>query len=343
MMRSRKNTHRLWGVKVRSFNEIDLIFAPIDIGQPSSGVRLAPDVFTENQLIETLEKRGWISHSKWVTQRAVGDSAKHSLEEFSRISEIIASITAHSRERDRFCLTIGGDHAVALGSIGGLLKSNSKLGVVWVDAHGDVNTPSTSLTGNFHGMPLAGLLGIDDDNYWLNNFDWLDKHLDPKRLVFIGVRDLDPEEKRFIEERKIKIVGMDEINNKGMNQIMDEVVDHLKTQGCNEFHLSYDVDAIDPSFFPATGTPVANGISANDAIHLVESLRLTGSLVSMDLVEFNPSLAKTPVDLNRSITLSLDLVLTAVGHPGKKAGIHSKLLDCLNFFKLTKKFLSQNQ
>lgn len=173
---------------------------------------------------------------------------------------------------------VGGDHGLSLGTIDGVLRKRPDTLVIWLDAHADLNTPSTSVTGNFHGVPLSYLLPFRDPS---PDFDWVISKLHPSDLLLLGPRDIDPPEKAFIREYEITVAPVD------VSALIRWISERDPT-GCRPIHLSFDVDVLDPKEFPSTGTPVKKGERPEAILRILEALMKTGRLESVDLVEFSP-------------------------------------------------------
>eukprot|EP01111_Echinosteliopsis_oligospora_P009122 TRINITY_DN2617_c0_g1_i1.p1 TRINITY_DN2617_c0_g1~~TRINITY_DN2617_c0_g1_i1.p1 ORF type:complete len:251 (-),score=76.97 TRINITY_DN2617_c0_g1_i1:49-801(-) len=184
------------------------------------------------------------------------------------------------------CLVLGGDHSIAVGSISGILKLRPETFVVWVDAHADINTPSTSPSGNMHGMPVALLTRLAEP---IDGFDWLHQTppLPTSNIAYIGLRDLDDGEVELIKKHNITAFFMSHVKELGIHEIMRRV---LESAGNKTIHLSFDVDGIDPAHTPSTGTPVSDGLSLDDGLYICKTLAETNRLLSVDLVEVNPAL-----------------------------------------------------
>jgi arginase len=222
--------------------------------------------------------------------------------------QICEAVEEVATDPQAFCLTLGGDHSVAFGSIQGILRTRPNFGLVWVDAHGDFNTPDTSPSGNLHGMPLAALVGYVKTG--LPHFEWLERgpHLDPKRVALLGVRSLDTGEKRLLREAGISVFTMKDIDRYGIGRIMEQVLEVVGSEG-RPIHVSFDIDSMDPQEAPGTGTRVRGGLTYREAHYILESLADTKQLGSMDLVEINPVL-----DLgNQTSVLGVELVASALG------------------------------
>lgn len=201
-----------------------------------------------------------------------------------------------------FPIVVGGDHSIAIGSVSGtrMAYPKERLGVVWVDAHADLHTPWTTPSGNVHGMPLALLMQIEKKGrnrpqvYTMATWDRLRKigvggpKLMPRDLVFIALRDYEPEEQAIIEEHGIKVITVEELRGKGVAAVVKDTLDHLA--GCQRIHVSFDVDSLDPSISMGTGTPVPNGLWVEEAATLLQGLCRDPRTATLDVVEINPAL-----------------------------------------------------
>ena len=180
-------------------------------------------------------------------------------------------------------LFIAGDHSAVIGSISGSSINHENLGLIWVDAHPDINTDQTTVTGNIHGMPVSALLGLGEPK--LSNLLKAQPKLKPENIVMIGTRDIDPPEAEIIRELNIRNYTYDDILKKGLKQCMNETVDYLSR--LDSVHLSFDVDSMDPSLMPGVSVPVPSGFNEDDAIAIVDVFTDRLPIVSMDIVEFN--------------------------------------------------------
>lgn len=303
---------------------LTLIQAPIALGQGFKGVDQAPSILIKNGLILQIESLGWNvvnhqvvdpRHLKWNSPQGhlpahqAGLKIKFPTELGDACAEL-ASITEISRKEKNFTLTLGGDHSIAIGSIGGALKANPNLGVIWVDAHGDFNTPESSPSGNIHGMPLA-FLTKQMQKYKLPSFAWLTRFLKPEQLVLVGIRSIDPDERALMKAWGANVFSMTEIDRYGIGKVMEEAKKILFKKGKRPLHISYDIDAVDPYFAPATGTKVRGGLNYREAHFVAEYAAQLGTLVGMDLVEINP--AFSPIGQDATIELGLELIGSALG------------------------------
>ncbi len=207
---------------------------------------------------------------------------------------------------DAMPLVLGGDHSIALGTLAGLRAAAGQPGgVVWIDAHGDLNTPATSPTGNVHGMPLAAALGHAGDSF--SHPGLALPAVDPGRVVLLGVRSLDPAERVLIRETGIRVITMTEIDRIGIERAVTEAIDRVSGPGF--VHVSLDLDALDPEVAPGVGTPVKGGLTYREAHLACEDLAESGVVGSLELVEVNPILDRE----NGSAAIAVELAASALG------------------------------
>jgi arginase len=213
-------------------------------------------------------------------------------------------------QANEFPLIIGGDHSIAMGTVSGVSShyrdQGKKIGLIWFDAHGDMNTPASSLSGNIHGMPLAHLLGKGDED--LRNICGFHPKVDADNVVLIGIRDIDAGERRIIKESGIHTFTMREIDEQGMAAVAAQALE-IVNDGTAGFHISFDVDGCDPTVIPGSGTLVPGGVSFREAHLLLEYCADDGNLLSMEVVELNPFLDERNVSAKRT----LQLILSAMG------------------------------
>lgn len=266
--------------------DIKFLGIPFSGGQDHSGVEKAPQTFRDRGLLQRLpapvRDLGDLDFSL-CGERSTGVIRNERLCGLGNalISAAIESENlAHS-----FLLNLGGDHGLALGTIHGVLAHFPDIIVVWADAHGDVNTPQSSPTGNFHGMPLSFLLRGAQGR---EHFSWIQRFLKPNRLIYMGPRDLDPAEKTTIEDLGIQWFSSDDIRRFGAEVLLRHALKLADPSGLAPIHLSFDVDVFDPSDVVATGTQVEEGPEKNELIKIAQILGGSQRLRSMDLVEVNP-------------------------------------------------------
>jgi len=256
----------------------------MDLGTSRRGVDMGPSAIRYARLHEELSGLGYGVLELGDLEVPVAESlaGEHAAAIAAVCRDLYQRLSALDDEV--FPLVLGGDHSLAIGSVPGAARGE-RVGVVWVDAHGDLNTPKTSPSGNIHGMPLAVLLGLGDERLLevLGGF-----RLRPEDVVLVGVRSLDPGEKALIRELGLKVYTMTEVDRLGIARVAEEVIERVK--GLPRVHLSLDADVLDPEIAPGVGTPVPGGLSYREAHLFMELLSEAGVVTSLDLVEVNPIL-----------------------------------------------------
>ncbi|XP_065079361.1 arginase-1 [Ochlerotatus camptorhynchus] len=308
-----------------NYEKIGIVGVPFEKGQRKKGVGLGPKAIREAGLIDSIQE---ISHKLDI--RDYGDIQYEALNLPGRMAtnmkklEHVASCTKLLSHRvtqvlndDRLCLTLGGDHAIAIGSIDGHLKHCSDVGVIWVDAHADLNTNSTSPSGNIHGMPVA-LLAKELADYWpyIPGMDWQEPIISIKNMVYIGLRSVDPYERVIIEKFGIHAFGMREVQKYGIKDVMKMALERIDPDGKKSLHVSYDIDSLDVLEAPSTGTGVRGGLTLREGIYIMEDAYKTGRLAAVDLVEVNPTVG-TPEDVKKTLDAAIHLLVAACGHSRK--------------------------
>jgi arginase len=229
-------------------------------------------------------------------------------------NEHLANIVEQVVLKGHFPLILGGDHSIGIGSLAGILRAQPNTGILWIDAHADLNTPVTSESGNMHGMPVGMIMeGVAPDHKELPGLEWLadGPRLKSDSIVYVGLRDVDAAERSAIRELGIQVFTMYDIDHLGIGQVMDLALKHLLEHDPNRpLHLSYDIDAIDPHFAPATGTAVRGGLTFREAHFVAEFAAQSGNLASAEIVELNHTLsdgvgAKDTVDLGLQVVTSM--------------------------------------
>ena len=268
---------------------INLLGIAMDLGAGRRGVDMGPSALRLAQLEPTLRSLGHSVRDHGNIDTPPLESLHDDHDPFHTHTIAEACSQAFTRlsamNPQDFTITLGGDHAVSLASVAGLTK-NKRSGVIWVDAHADLNTPETSPSGNIHGMPLAALLGYGDTrllNIWGGG-----AVLEAEHVVLIGLRSIDEGERRFILEHNIRCYTMSDIDKRGMAAITEEVI--ACVAGLEHVHLSFDADVLDPKVAPGVGTPVPGGLSYREAHLLMEMFAAAQCIHSLDLVEVNPIL-----------------------------------------------------
>ncbi len=288
---------------------IEIISAPTAFGQRKLGVNFGPDALRYAGLIERIEDIGHEVIDKGNVKSPVLDMKKYkseqkglrNLEEVIAFSNNLYESVNETVEKGHFPLILGGDHSLSIGSIAGISKHYENLGVIWYDAHGDLNTLESSPSGNIHGMPLRALIGEGDEA--LTNIGGYKNKVKPENVVLIGMRDLDEGEKKYIKEAGILTYTMADIDRLGMGQVISETIEYLKDK-TDGIHLSLDVDALDPVETPGTGTIVPGGATYRESHLAMEMLHESKLIVSADLVEVNPLID----EYNKTARLAIGLM-----------------------------------
>ena len=291
--------------------KVAILGAPLDLGTERRGVDMGPSALRYSGLDERLMQIGLKVEDFGNVEAEIAELAPVRHEEARFLPAILATCSQIARrvrsiaeEPGTLPLVLGGDHSIAMGTIAGLNAASGPGGVLWVDAHGDLNRPETSPSGNVHGMPLAAALGAC--GFELEGFDsppWLD----PSRVALVGVRSLDPGEKELIRARGIAVFTMADIDRRGIADVMRDALQVIDGDGfC---HLSLDVDVCDPEIAPGVGTPVRGGLSYREAHLAMELVADWGRITSMEIVELNPILDHA----GSTGLLAVELVASALG------------------------------
>ena len=273
---------------------IEIIGAPSTFGQKKLGVNLGPDAIRYAGLLSRLKKMGLDVIDKGNIEVPTLDVEKfnsdqeglRNYDEIVTVSENLSKATSEIVEKGNFPLTLGGDHSIAVGSISGISQHYENLGVIWYDAHGDLNVPEESPSGNVHGMPLRILAGDGPDE--LVNINDFTPKVKPENIVLIGMRDLDEGERKYIKDKNIKTFTMADIDRFGIQEVIERSLEYLKSRNIDGLHFSLDVDALDPAETPGTGTRGMGGLSCRGSHFALELLNESKLITSMDIVEVNP-------------------------------------------------------
>jgi arginase len=291
--------------------EVAIIGAALDLGQGRRGVDMGPSAIRYAGLEDRLTSLGYDVRDEGNVETAVqeatalGDERARFLPEIRATCERIAALVAGASERGALPLVLGGDHSVALGTLGGLASVHGSGGVLWIDAHADANTPETSPTGNVHGMPLAAALGLAGAGF--ESDAWPLPAVDPRRVSLIGVRELDGGERRLLRDAGVRVFTMAEIDRIGIERAVRESLDRIG--GASFVHVSLDLDALDPDVAPGVGTPVRGGLTYREAHLALELVAESGLAGSLEVVEVNPILDRE----NTTAETAVELVASALG------------------------------
>jgi arginase len=296
--------------------KIRILGVPLDLGASRRGVDMGPSAVRVAGLEARLEALGHIVEDGGNVSVAIAEQKKEGDKHAKYLKEITATCTKHADmvaktlEAGIFPLSLGGDHSMAAGTVAGVAefyrRTNQKIGLIWIDAHADINTPDTSPSGNVHGMPLAALLGLGPAE--LGNICGFSPKVPPENCVIIGVRDIDAREKENIKKTGIEVYTMRDIDERGMRTVIEEAL-RVAGRGTAGYHISLDMDWIDPEDAPGVGTPVRGGASYREAHLAMEIIADHGRMLSFEIVEVNPVIDEH----NRTADLAVELALSAFG------------------------------
>ena len=289
---------------------IHILGVPMDLGSGRRGVDMGPSAIRIAGAADRLRELG---HKvvddgniviKNMEELKVGNERARYLSEIARASALLGRKVERIMDRGHFPLVLGGDHSIAVGTVSGIAafcqRQGKKLGLLWIDAHGDINTPETSPSGNIHGMPLAALLGFGVKE--LTEIGGPAPRLDARNVALVGIRSLDSGEKSRLKETGVQVHTMSEIDRHGADHVMKKALAQV-TDGTDYVHVSFDLDAVDPTVAPGVGTPVKGGLT------IIEVIADAGVMTSLEMVEVNPILDQG----NASAAFAVELVQSAFG------------------------------
>lgn len=287
----------------------------MDLGADRRGVDMGPSALRIADIDKHIEELGYkviddgdIAVKMQETQEIEDPQLKYLPEIVTSCTKLATSVKSIVDAGD-FPLILGGDHSMSIGSIAGIAahckEQNKRLGVLWIDAHADMNTPETTPSGNIHGMPLATCLGIGDESL-TGIFDFTPK-IPSDRIVLIGLRSVDPGEKTLIKEKGIKAYSMLEIDRQSIAKVIEETIIYFKAKKIDHLHISFDLDSVDPSIATGVGTPVPGGLSYREVHYIMETIAEQMVVSSFEIAEVNPILdtKNTSAELAVAIASSL--------------------------------------
>lgn len=296
--------------------KIRILGVPLDLGQERRGVDMGPSALRAagldaaiGSLGHTVEDSGNL-HVKNPEEQHFGDKHAKYLNEIAEACRLVAQRIHKTLEDGFFPLSLGGDHSMAVGTIAGVSKycrdRNQPVGLIWIDAHGDMNTPETSPSGNIHGMPFAASLGFGPKE--LTEIDGFAPKVQAGNCVLIGARDLDTSERRTIKKSGVHVFTMRDIDEQGMRAVMARSIE-LSSEGTAGFIVSFDMDVMDPAEAPGVGTPVRGGLTFREAHLAMEMAADSGKMLALEIVEINPI-----IDImNKTAILGVGLITSALG------------------------------
>jgi arginase len=295
---------------------VHLIGVSLDLGGNRRGVDMGPSALRLAGISERLASLGFtvVDEGDLVAPipevKSFGDPRKRYIREIARVCEKLYRTSLAALEKGGLPVVLGGDHSLAAGSVAAtadyLRRSQQPIGLIWVDAHGDMNTPSSSGSGNVHGMPLASLLGPEPAE--LSRIGGFTPKVLPEHTVLIGIRNLDEREKEIVRDSRVHVFTMKDIDRSGIASVVEQAL-ALAGAGTGGVHVSFDLDVCDPSVAPGVGTPVKGGLDYREAHMVMEMVADSGLLRALDLVEVNPILD----DRNTTAVLGAELASSALG------------------------------
>jgi arginase len=297
-------------------SRIALIGAPLDLGAGRRGVDMGPSAIRVAELHQRLGRLSYLVEDRGNVEvvqaesRESGNPHARYLPEIAETCKRLAAIVEKAAADGRFPLVLGGDHSLAVGSVSGVSrhwrKQKQTIGLIWIDAHADMNTPESSMSGNVHGMPLACIIGRGPKEL-THIYNYAPK-VPPKNTVIVGLRDVDQLERQMVRESGVHIFTMRDIDERGLKPVMMDAL-RFATDGTAGFHLSLDMDSVDPQQAPGVGTPVPGGLTYREAHLAMEMAGDSGQMLALDVVEVNPVLDIA----NRTADLAVQLIASALG------------------------------
>jgi arginase len=290
-------------------NNIHVIGMQMDLGASKRGVNMGPLAIRYSGLMEKLAELGFTAHDRGDIVAGEPETDNPKMKNFKPIFESNKSLfnnVTDSLKHGAFPVILGGDHCVAAGSIAATNNHFNKVGVIWVDAHGDFNNDESSPSGNMHGMPLSALTGFGPDK--MVSFMEKIKYVDPNNVAVVGGRDIDPGERKQMAESGVHVFSIHDVDVLGMAEVMRRAIE-IASNGTDGIHVSFDVDAITPEEAPGVGTPVHSGLTVREAFLAAELVAMSEKLVALDMVEINPILDER----NKTGILACELILAFLG------------------------------
>ena len=297
-------------------SHIAIIGAPLDLGQGRRGVDMGPSAMRVANLNKRLAALGY--HADDLGNVPVdqpeslpeGPDRARYLPQIALACKRLATMVDRALTKKKMPLVLGGDHSVAVGTVAGVSRhfrrKKQEIGLIWIDAHADMNTPETSPSGNVHGMPLACCVGLGPPE--LTNLLGYAPKVNPRKTVLVGLHDVDALEKGHVRETGVRAFTMRDIDERGLRSVMDEAF-RIATEDTAGFHLSLDMDWVDPQFAPGVGTPVRGGATYREAHLAMELICDNGRMLSMEVVEVNPVID----EINRTADLAVEMIMSAMG------------------------------
>jgi arginase len=297
-------------------SHIAIIGAPLDLGAGRRGVDMGPSAMRVANINKRIATLGYdvedLGNVPVEQPESLPEGPRHAkyLPQIAATCQRLAVMVEQASEEDKATLVMGGDHSIAVGSVAGMArhfrKKKKRMGLLWIDAHADMNTPQTSPSGNVHGMPLACCIGLGPEE--LTKLLGFSPKVHPGNVALVGLRDVDILERPHVRESGVRAFTMRDIDERGLRAVMEQALG-IVTNGTAGFHASLDMDYVDPQYAPGVGTPVRGGATYREAHLAMEMICDSGQMVSMDVVEVNPVID----EVNRTADLAVELVMSALG------------------------------
>jgi arginase len=297
-------------------SHIAVIGAPMDLGAGRRGVDMGPSALRVAGLNQKLAELGYRAEDlgnvvvDQPESLPIGPAHARYLPQIAHTCARLADMVEHAAEKVQVPLVLGGDHSAAIGTVAGMSrhlgKTGKKLGVLWIDAHADMNTPDSSPSGNVHGMPLACIIGLGPAE--LTGIACHVPMVEPQNVAIVGLRSVDDIERFNVRGAGVHAFTMRDIDERGMRTVMQEAI-HAVSSGTSGFHLSFDLDAVDPAEAPGVGTPVHGGVTYREAHLAMEIVNDSGLMTSLEMVELNPVMDVA----NQTAILGVELIMSALG------------------------------
>jgi len=297
-------------------SHIAIIGAPLDLGAGRRGVDMGPSAMRVANINKRIAALGYeiedLGNVPVEQPESLPEGPRHAkyLPQIAATCQRLAVMVEQAAEEEKAPLVMGGDHSIAVGSVAGMArhfrKKKKRMGLLWIDAHADMNTPQTSPSGNVHGMPLACCIGLGPEE--LTKLLGFSPKVHPRNVALVGLRDVDILERPHVRDSGVRAFTMRDIDERGLRAVMEQALG-IVTDGTAGFHASLDMDYVDPQYAPGVGTPVRGGATYREAHLAMEMICDSGHMVSMDVVEVNPVID----EVNRTADLAVELVMSALG------------------------------
>jgi arginase len=306
--------------------KVALISAKVSNGQKKRGTELAPDLIKTKDFFKHLQRLNYpaieyVTIEDSIDEEPQGYNIKNckNLYNIAQTNQKMSDAVSKAIKDGHIPVVLGGDHSLGIGSVHGTLdalKNEGPVGLIWIDAHADINTPYTSDSGNVHGQPVSFVLKeMVEYMPKLKAYEWCTPSLEARNIVYIGLRDVDDEENYILKKFNIKAYSMTDVHRLGIHKVMDEALEYLSNNGQPlPVHVSVDIDSLDPQFAPSTGTSVLGGLTLLELMYIGNRVHESGRLKTLDLVEVNPLLKTCEEDVSKTVFSAIKTILSFFGY-----------------------------